>query len=393
MGRDTAELRRRLFCEKLRKAGVRFAIISNPKHIFYLTDLSSNLNPYIAAGKGQRSTSFAAIGSEGECSVLLGRSESHIAQAEGDTPSSGPEVSFYKDYDLDVTMVAYADEVAAEMRKWLRKSVMVPGERPPRRVGVEDWHLADIYRETVARTFHESKLAGISQVIMELRKTKGKDELDNIKQAAKMLDFAYGVAKEAARAGRTELEVFGEMNRASFERFGVYGLVGGDIISGERTLEMAGYATKRKLERGDAMVMDIQAVHRNYWCDTARTFVVGRPSGAQKRVLETIIEVKEMAARMLIPGARTADIADAVNAFLEKSGHARLPHHAGHTVGLDDQERPWLIHGSTETVRENQAFVVEPGVYEKATGGMRVEDCYVLTRSGREKVSKFPLDF
>jgi Xaa-Pro aminopeptidase len=35
---------------------------------------------------------------------------------------------------------------------------------------------------------------------MELRKIKGKDELDNIRQAAKMLDFAYGVAEEVTKA-------------------------------------------------------------------------------------------------------------------------------------------------------------------------------------------------
>jgi Xaa-Pro dipeptidase len=382
MGRDTAEQRRGLFSEKLRRMGVGLAIISNPKHIFYLTGLSSNLN-----------TSFAAIGSEGECSVLLGRSESQTVQANAGAPSSDRKVSVYNDYDLDVTMVAYAADVAVEMRKWLRKSVMVRGEPVPRRVAVEDWHLADIYRETVARTFQESKLAGVSQVIMELRKIKGQDELDNIRQAAKMLDFAYGIAEEVTKAGKTELDVFSEMNRASFERYGVFGLVGGDVISGERTLDAGGYATKRKLERGDTMVMDMQAVHHNYWCDTARTFIVGRPSAAQKKVLETILEAKEMAAKMLIPGTRTADIADSVNAFLEKRGHARLPHHAGHTVGLDDQEMPWLIHGSAEVVRESQAFVIEPGVYEKETGGMRVEDCYFVTKNGREKVSRFPLVF
>jgi Xaa-Pro dipeptidase len=391
MRRDTAEQRRSLFSEKLRRMGVGVAIISNPKHIFYLTGLSSNLNPYLAAGKGQRSTSFAAIGSEGECSVLLGRSESQAVQANAGVPSGEREVSVYNDYDLDVTMVAYAADVAAEMRKWLRKSVTVRGEPAPSRVGIEDWHLADIYRETVAKTFRKSKPVGVSRVIMEMRKVKGKDELDDIRQAAKMLDFAYGVAEETAEAGKTELDVFGDVNRASFERFGVFGLIGGDVISGGRTLDIAGYATKRKLERGDTMVMDMQAVHRNYWCDTARTFFVGRPSSAQKKVLETILEAKEMAAKMLVPGTRAADIADAVNTFLEKRGHARLPHHAGHTVGLDDQEMPWLIHGSTEMVRANQAFVIEPGVYEKETGGMRVEDCYFVTRNGREKVSRFPL--
>jgi Xaa-Pro dipeptidase len=392
MGRDTPGQRRALFCARLGRSGIRYAIISNPKHIFYLTGLSSNLNPYVAAGKGQRSTSFAAIGSEGECSILLGRLETHMATEKEKPRTDDLTVSLYTDYDLDVTMVPYGADVAAEMGSWLRRSVRVRGEREPRRVGIEDWHLAEIYSRTVARAFRESKLTGVSQWLMDMRKTKGRDELDNIRQAAKMLDFAYGFAKDAAQAGNTELEIFSAMNRASFERFGVFGMIGGDVVSGGRTAEIGGAPSKRKMKRGDIVLLDNQAVHNNYWCDTARTFVVGRPTAAQKKVHDTIVEAKEMAARMLVPGTRTADIANAVNAFLAKSGYSRLPHHAGHTVGLDDQEMPWLIPGSSEVVKEEQAFVVEPGIYEKTAGGMRVEDCYLVTRSGREKVSRYPLD-
>ena len=62
------------------------------------------------------------------------------------------------------------------------------------------------------------------------------------------------------------------------------------------------------------------------------------------------------------------------------------------TLGLEDQERPWLIRGSTDKVEEGQAYVIEPGVYDRETGGIRVEDCYLVTEDGVEKVSHFPLD-
>ncbi|MDG6926613.1 MAG: aminopeptidase P family protein [Nitrososphaerota archaeon] len=402
MGRmDSPAGRRRVLADKLSRSGLKFAIVSNPKHIFYLTGISSNLNPYYVLGKGQRSIAFLAVGDEGQSSLLLGGSEFWSPWAREDVSGPRPDpasmngvgLSLYSDYGLDTTMVPYGAEIAPEVKFWLRRLARAEGWLSARRVGVEDWHLPGVHREVIQRTVNRGRLVGISQTIMDMRKTKGRDELENLRAAAKALDYAYGFAKAVAEEGRTELDMFRAMNDAAFARFGVFGMIGGDVVSGKRNLEVGGMATRRKFRRGETVIIDMQTTHNNYWSDTARTFVIGRPTRGQQKALETVIEAKDMAARMLKPGTPTADIANEVNSFLKKRGYSEMPHHIGHTVGLDDQERPWLIRGSTDVVRENQAYVIEPGVYEKGTGGVRVEDCYFVTRGGREKVSTFPLGF
>lgn len=398
---DTPAGRRKTFARKLEKAGVRFAIISNPKHIFYLTGFSSNLNPYYVLGKGQRSISFLAVGSEGESALLVGESEirSPWAREEVSGPAAGaPEgyvddISLYVDYDLNLTMVPYGADIAPEFRRWIRRISSDKGKwRSAKKVGIEDWHLPAIHRDVLARVF-EGRLVGVSETVMDMRTTKGKDELENIREATKALDYAYTFAKRTAKEGKSELDMFREMSYAAYRRYGVFGIIGGDVASGKRNLEVGGMATDRKFRRGDTVIIDMQIANNNYWSDTARTFVIGRPSAVQEKALDVIIEAKERAAEMLVPGARTADVAASINSFLTKKGYSEMVHHLGHTVGLDDQERPWLIRGSTDVVRENQAYVIEPGVYEKETGGVRVEDCYIVTRGGREKVSTFPLGF
>jgi len=397
--KDTPEGRRAVFAERLRKLGVRFAVVSNPKHIFYLTGVSSNLNPYYVLGKGQRSISFLAVGNDDQSSLLLGSSEVKSPFVREDTAVQSVNLpidhglSLYADYDLDVTMVPYASDISPEVKKWLRKVTGELGWRAVRKVGVEDWHLPVIYQDVVSKLFPDGKTVGVSETIMDMRKTKGKDELENLRRATKALDYAYAFGKTAVKPGNSELDMFRAMSYAAFEKYGVFGIIGGDVVSGERTLGVGGMASSRKFRRGETVVIDMQIAYNNYWSDTARTFAVGRPSPEQEKALETIIEAKDIAARMLKPGTSTAAIADAVNGFLTHKGYREMPHHVGHTIGLDDQERPWLIRGSKDVVRENQAYVIEPGIYDKSIGGLRVEDCYIVTRGGREKVSSFPLRF
>ena len=134
------------------------------------------------------------------------------------------ELVAYKDYDLDVTMVPYAHDHIPDLRTWLQRSVLADG---PAKVGIEDWHLASIYNGAIARASPDSELVGVSEMILKMRMTKGRDEMDCIRQANKILDHAFKAARETAVAGKTEFEVFAQMNRAAFERFGPLAVIAG----------------------------------------------------------------------------------------------------------------------------------------------------------------------
>ncbi len=389
---DTPQARRQELSRRLRKRGIGFAIVSNPKHIFYFTGFPTNLDMYQTLTKGPRSTSFLAIDSGGECSLLLGESEIQNPFAKGDQTTSivgyDGDLSTYQDYRLDVRMITYATELSEEMKRWLSKSSL--GQTG--RVGVESWHIPDIYRTAVGRAFPTAKTVGISEMIMDMRLAKGKDELASLREATKMIDFAYGFAKESARPGMSELDLYSEMNFATFRKYGPFGWITGDVASGERALEVGGPASSRILNEGETVILDLQASSGNYWSDLCRTFVIGRPSQKQKRAYEVLIKAKEKASDMLRPGTMVGSIAKALNKVLADDGYDKLIHHAGHGVGLDAQERPWIIPISTDTIQQGEVCVIEPGIYAKPTGGLRVEDCYVVTGDGAEKISSFPLD-
>lgn len=122
------------------------------------------------------------------------------------------------------------------------------------------------------------------------------------------------------------------------------------------------------------------------------TYVVGKPNRKQQEIFNVILNAKRRAERLLCPGTACKDIYDAVVKEINRTGYSGLfPHHAGHGLGLEDQERPFFIPGSNEKLEENVVCTIEPGIYHPQIGGIRDEDTYVITKDGFEKITTSPL--
>jgi len=393
-GKDSPEERRELFAADLKSKNLDLALISNPKHIFYFTGFPSNLNMSLTLMKGPRSTSFLSIDDTGATSILIGNSEVSNPWVD-DSDSKNPlelvydgEITTYVDYDLNDRMVTYADILSNEFQKWSKKQLT-----GVRRLGIEEWHLPKIFRAALLSGGGGPELIGISKNLLSMRKSKGTDEIDNLTSATGMIDFAYKVAQKNSRLGNTEIDVYRRVNFKTFEKYGPFGWIVGDHASGERSLLVGGLATDRKFKKGDTIILDLQTTCNNYWSDLCRTFVIGKkPSGKQEKVAETLSKALDQAQDVLKPGTKGKEIYHAVNGVITEAGYPKLPHHAGHSIGLDDQEPPWFLPNSEDTVEEGSVVVVEPGVYTEETGGIRIEDAFVITKKGAEKISKYSRD-
>ncbi len=348
---------------------------------------------YLTLMKGPRSTSFLSIDSTSKASILLGESEIYnpwVANPRGKNPLQlvfDEEISTYVDYDLNERMITYADVISAEFRNWIRKQ-----HSGLRRLGIEEWHLPEIFRMALLSGGGGPELVGVSKSLLSMRKTKGNDEIENLTSATGILDYAYKVAQKNSKLGKTELDVYRRVNYKTFEKFGPFGWVIGDHASGERSLEVGGWASDRRFKSGDTIILDLQAAYNNYWSDLCRTFVIGKKaSGKQKKVAATLAGALDRAQDVMKPGTKGKDVYAAVNEEITKAGYPKLMHHAGHSIGLDDQEPPWFIPNSEEQIEEGSVVVVEPGIYTSETGGIRLEDAFVVTKNGCERISTYPL--
>ena len=84
----------------------------------------------------------------------------------------------------------------------------------------------------------------------------------------------------------------------------------------------------------------------------------------------------------------TTELSGAVNNDLEKNGYV-MPHNLGHGIGLYIHEKPFL-RAKVDPVKleKGMVFTIEPGVYDPVLGGVRLENDYLITDNGYEKLTK-----
>jgi Xaa-Pro dipeptidase len=380
--KDSPSKRLNALVSELIRKDIDWAVISTPKHVYYCTGFWTYRPEF---------TSLIVVNKQGESTLFVGESEKPNASA----TFSGSIMSF-EDYNLQKRMVADPSFVCEEFGKMLKK--LVPNSLGSTSFGYEETHLPVLYAKKIMSTMGKNlKLVGISNILLQLRKTKGTDEKNYIRNAAKRLDLAHKVAKDFCKPAVSELDLLREINSQVLAKYGVSQLwetadVLGDIVSGRRALETGGPPTKKKLKLGENVTLDLQTQSHRYWADTTRTFVVGKKiTKDQQKAFKTLLRAMTEAEKILRPGTRAKDVFLTVNGVITSAGFKPMPHHAGHGIGLDAQEAPFLILSEEEELAEGMACAVEVGIYENASGGMRIEDNYIITKDGFERISNFPL--
>ncbi|MBD3244890.1 MAG: M24 family metallopeptidase [Candidatus Moranbacteria bacterium] len=120
-----------------------------------------------------------------------------------------------------------------------------------------------------------------------------------------------------------------------------------------------------------------------YFADITRTFVKGKPSGRILKMQKAVLEAQKQAIKLIKPGVKAGKIYLKCEEILSKHGFETKDdqgfiHSAGHGVGLDIHEKPILAKNSKDILAPGQVITLEPGLYYKNIGGVRVEDMLVV---------------
>ena len=153
------------------------------------------------------------------------------------------------------------------------------------------------------------------------------------------------------------------------------------------------------LKAGWPVVIDIfpRSQENGYFGDMTRTVVKGEPSAELSRMYDTVLRGQKIALSMIKDGVRSKDVHGAVMDFFTERGFLTTAsgsaspegfiHSTGHGLGLDIHEPPRIGPGS-EILREGNVVTVEPGLYYKRLGGVRIEDVVLVTRDGNENLTR-----
>lgn len=134
-----------------------------------------------------------------------------------------------------------------------------------------------------------------------------------------------------------------------------------------------------------------------YYGDMTRTFLKGRASEAQRKLVAVVRQAQEQALTQMKIGCSTARIHASVVKFFNSRGyHTKCKdgisqgffHSTGHGIGLDIHEAP-RVGPNGGRLRKGMVITVEPGLYYSNIGGVRIEDVVHVTTEGPKKLSDF----
>jgi Xaa-Pro aminopeptidase len=259
-----------------------------------------------------------------------------------------------------------------------------------RRLGIEREHLTLADVDTFPGLQHA---VDIGDLIGRQRMRKDTDEIARIRANLRVLAAGFDAARATIRPGVTELAVWAAVHAAMMDKVGAPFALEGNFASGPRTLENEPQATNRPIEAGDVVFIDLYPIIDGYAADLTRTFVAGQPTKAQRDRHDILEDALAAGVAMLKPGVRAGDVDRAVRESVAAAlGGYVFSHHTGHALGLQGQERPMLIPGEDTILEAGMVIAIEPGAYLPDTGGMRVEGNYLITETGAESLSDYPLE-
>ncbi len=208
-----------------------------------------------------------------------------------------------------------------------------------------------------------------ASIIRGLQRFYDQDEMVLVRKAASIADAGFKAARETLRPGVTELEVLGQMQYtfrkegSDWDTFRVFG-------SGPNSAYSEALPTNRTIQRGDMVFIDIGPSYRGYRADMTRTFIVGKPSSQQRRILDGLIEVESKAIELARAGIEAHELDAQVRRLVTDRGFNDYLHHTGHALSGAFE----IVPGSEAHLESGDVVCLEPGIYVPGVGGGRLED-------------------
>jgi Xaa-Pro dipeptidase len=258
-----------------------------------------------------------------------------------------------------------------------------------RRVGVEESHLIHARAKALADDGRE--LAFADALVMSLRARKDAEEVAAIERACRVVTDVMEEMFAALRPGDVERDV----NARVDYRLRAEGATDAHplILFGPNGAKPHSAPGDRALAVGDVVVADVSACIDGYWGDLTRCATVGPPGDWAREAWAIVRDAQVAAIEATRAGASAGDVDAAQREIVE--AHAELGaclHGAGHAIGGEIHEPPFLVPGADAPLAEGMVFTIEPGIYQPGTGGIRLEDDVLVTADGPRTLSALPLE-
>jgi Xaa-Pro aminopeptidase len=263
-------------------------------------------------------------------------------------------------------------------------------------------------------------------LIRRVRQVKSPFELEFMRRAASLHAEVFAEIPRMIQESRTEIELAARIEYAlrSREHQGLVrlrrwnqDLYYGPVVCGPSACSPTPFdgpvgalglypalpqgAGRKRLERGEPILVDVVFGYNGYFVDKARTFARGPLSEEWIQAHRLCQNILDKVLSRMKPGKSCAEVyREVVRAF--EGGHPFWPHFMGcgdnqvlflgHGVGLELDEWPVLAPGFEGVLLPGMTLAIEPKFFPPGKGGIGLENSYLITDQGAEKITDFPDD-
>lgn len=334
-------------------------------------------------------------------------------------PSEGEAVHFVKrpeDIDFDNTVyIRKPEQIIEELHK--------QGINVPQQLLLETDVLSFSECSRLFNVFGITNAANASVLMRKIRSVKSDFELEQVRECARKHEAVYKLIPSLYQPGMTDVELQVEIERqmrlhGSLGIFRSYGenmdIYMGSLLTGENAEAPSPYdfalggagsvtlpigANGSKLQKGQTIMVDMAGNYSPWMTDMTRVFSVGKTLDLAYRAHQVSIDINNHIMDIAKSGTPCADLYNIAIDIVKRNGldayfmgTKQQAKFVGHGVGLEINEPPVLTPRSKEVLEPNVVFAFEPKFVIPEVGAVGIENTYVVTSEGLEKLTIFEED-
>lgn len=241
------------------------------------------------------------------------------------------------------------------------------------------------------------QLRRVDDIVSEIRTIKSPDEVQFMREAARLSDLGFETMLRVARPGMRGIEIVAEMERV-VRREGAdhakYWMASGPPSQwADSRLDLKPH--ERVLQNADLMASCSYVVYKGYWCHGHRTGALGRPCGELSDIYAVVREAQDAGLLRLKPGVSVAEVGATIRDIGAHYNFDMPGSRYGHGIGLDYSEQPVPLNDTNQRQLESGMTVVVHSVFTLPESGkmfVALGDVCHITPDGPEFLMDFSRD-
>jgi Xaa-Pro aminopeptidase len=243
------------------------------------------------------------------------------------------------------------------------------------------------------------EIVDVTQLLSELRMIKTPQEIERMRLANELAALGMEYADNHIRPGMKESEV-AAMIEGHIHAVGV-GYKGKVEMARAFTLVWSGpgiatftATSHRPVIENEPTLVEIWVCADGYWTDLTKNLCPGDLTPKYNRLLDQLLKIFANAIARVRNGAPLGEIDRIIRNGIADAGYPGQPSHpVAHGVGARAHEPPYSHQAAPGAMRSGMVLAIEPGIYWEGGGGLRLEDNFLVTETGCEKLCSYPDDF